>query len=383
MRTYVSVQPSKWVRDGSWKRLRGKKDAQILGDYFMTAPDSTLCGLFTVSVKKMVEETGLSEGEVLAAIETLEAEGMVRYDRKADFAWVVKGCKHQLGLEEMVPLSENDRRISRVREELRQINRKHPFTQEFFQLYAVVFGDTLKISGQGAVSTKTEVSTKEDKHLLVEITHKARKSEKRSGKAADVHEGSTSSKEALPKKSRKSAASNEKKIDSIEMPSNKGLARSAQPPFYSILFYSLFSPEGEWGRDADELGVVVAPSEFVPNPAFLQAALEFGLSQDDFNTCLREYQQKTKRSRMLREHCITFSKWLRQRHKIRSSAPPAADAQTGPNDGTLAIEAAILKNAIDGDLMMYERFKAQGGPPHKIEFYRENCLRKGLIKPET
>lgn len=131
MRNYARVLPSFWNR-GSGKKLRGKKDAQILALHFMSAPASNMIGLYYHPMVAIERETGLTEAEIREALPLVEE--IARYDIEAELVWMPEGAHIQTG----ETLSIRDHKLKHVADQLKMIG-DHPFVTEFIERYYDVY----------------------------------------------------------------------------------------------------------------------------------------------------------------------------------------------------------------------------------------------------
>lgn len=134
MREYARVMPTFWIR-GTGKRLRGKKDAQVLAFYLMAGPHVLMTGLFHITLATMSAETGLNEKETRAALKVLSDERFAFFDEENETAWVPAMAEIQVG--ESLPATEKRLRGKLVRE-LKPF-RHHRFYAEFFNRYADLY----------------------------------------------------------------------------------------------------------------------------------------------------------------------------------------------------------------------------------------------------
>lgn len=134
MRDHARISPFFWKR-GSGKKLRGNADAIVVALYLSTAPTANMMGVYHLSIAEIVNDTGLPEKRVRAALDAVRAVGYAFFDEDAELAWVPNHAKFDIG-DVMKP---GDRRRPKLYVELAQV-KGHPFEREFRLRYAEPFG---------------------------------------------------------------------------------------------------------------------------------------------------------------------------------------------------------------------------------------------------
>lgn len=127
MRTQVTLMPTFWTR-GSGKKLRGNPAAQVLALYLMSAPGSTYVGIYYLPFGTILNETGLTEAQVRAALPLISE--IAHYDEQAELCFLPECSRINIG--ERMPLS--DKRRKGVLAQLK-IYGKHPFVTQWVERY--------------------------------------------------------------------------------------------------------------------------------------------------------------------------------------------------------------------------------------------------------
>jgi hypothetical protein len=145
MRAYGSVVPRFWT-GGTGKKLRGHKEAQLVAFWLMTAPATTMVGIFNLALPTLCHETGLTEDEARAGLAKCEDEGFAYFDEADELVWVPSLSKIQLGEELKVGSNgKADHRVAGVRRALAPF-KHHRFYGEFLKRY----GEAYKLLPQAA-----------------------------------------------------------------------------------------------------------------------------------------------------------------------------------------------------------------------------------------
>lgn len=146
MRDYSKAGPRFWTgTTGRYLREMGR-DAQVLGFYLFTCPNSNMIGLYYLPMSTLVHETGIEKPLAEHVLELLgegPSEGLgspfegvfARYDRTSETIFVTEMAHHQVGAR----LSKKDNRHKAVIRELEQY-RKTPFFNDFLIRYAEPYG---------------------------------------------------------------------------------------------------------------------------------------------------------------------------------------------------------------------------------------------------
>jgi len=145
VRDYSKVGPRFWTGEtGKYLRRLGR-DAQVIGFYLFTCPNSNMLGLYYLPLPTLSHETGIeleTAQRVLAQLaeapsKTLERpfEGVfARYDEHSETVFVTEMARHQIGSH----LTRKDNRHKAVLKELEQF-RKTPFFNDFLRRYRIDF----------------------------------------------------------------------------------------------------------------------------------------------------------------------------------------------------------------------------------------------------
>src|SRR5665213_1243453 len=96
VRAYASLSPMFWTR-GSGKRLRGHKEAQIVALYLMSAPATTMVGIYHLALPTLCHETGLTPEEATKGLGRCIEEGFCFWDETEELVFVPALAKHQIG----------------------------------------------------------------------------------------------------------------------------------------------------------------------------------------------------------------------------------------------------------------------------------------------
>lgn len=130
MRQFVNFVPTFWTGT-SGSQLRGHSDAQTLAVYLMSAPHSSITGLYYQPISTILHETGLTLERFKDAMKRVTAAEIAWYDMEQQVVWVPEHFKYQV----RKPLSKGDNRRRSIEREL-HFWRKHPYRQDFMQRYA-------------------------------------------------------------------------------------------------------------------------------------------------------------------------------------------------------------------------------------------------------
>lgn len=96
MRDYSAVCPQFWTgRTGRQIRKLGPM-AQVVALYLLTAPGSTMLGLYYLPIGTIVHETGIPEGDVHEIMADFDEMGFAYYDADNEVVWVVEMARFQI-----------------------------------------------------------------------------------------------------------------------------------------------------------------------------------------------------------------------------------------------------------------------------------------------
>lgn len=129
MRTFAQIQPTFWTR-GSGKRLRNKPLARLLALYLMTGPSSTMVGLYYISRRTLVEDTGIPDSELDACLAAVAEVGIAFYDPTEELAYVPEAARYQVGQ----VLGAGDRKRGPILKQL-SLYGNHPFVLQWVIRY--------------------------------------------------------------------------------------------------------------------------------------------------------------------------------------------------------------------------------------------------------
>lgn len=145
MRSYAKLAPTFWT--GSTGRVIRRKgpEAVIVALYLMSAPGSTMLGLYYQPVQHMAHETGLGVEGARKGLEGCIEAGFCRYDESTEMVWVVEMAAFQIAKE----LKACDKRCAGVQSDYEGLP-ENPFLGEFFDRYQGVFHLSNKRGCKGA-----------------------------------------------------------------------------------------------------------------------------------------------------------------------------------------------------------------------------------------
>lgn len=132
-RDYAKVSPRFWTGD-TGKKLRANRAAQVLATYLISAPGSSMTGIYYLPMPIIAHETGMTMVEVIEALTFLAGINFAHYDGEDELVWVPAMAAWQID-EELKP---GDKRVLGIRRELAAF-RGHRFVGEFFQRYGQLF----------------------------------------------------------------------------------------------------------------------------------------------------------------------------------------------------------------------------------------------------
>jgi hypothetical protein len=96
MRDYGKVSPQFWTGK-TGKALRGHQEAQIVAMYLMTAPLSTMIGVYQIPKLFIAHETGLTMEGACKGLARCIDTGFCVYDEETETVFVVEMAAHQVG----------------------------------------------------------------------------------------------------------------------------------------------------------------------------------------------------------------------------------------------------------------------------------------------
>jgi len=134
MRDYSAVCPQFWTgRTGRQIRKLGPM-AQVVALYLLTAPGSTMLGLYYLPIGTIVHETGVPEGDVNEIMADFDEMGFAHYDADNEVVWVVEMARFQIAEE----LKTNDNRYKYVVKESPRFAAS-PLYDRWYDQYHVAF----------------------------------------------------------------------------------------------------------------------------------------------------------------------------------------------------------------------------------------------------
>lgn len=166
MRKFIRLTPSVWLTPEMQQVKEQGIEAVALAFYLLTAPASTMLGIYRLPYKSISKDLMLGAGEVENIIQKLIDVEFCEYDTAQQTVWVCDMAKQQVG-ETFYP---NDKRLSAVHRLVAQLP-KLSFFEKFHDRYAEVFRldeqinvDTTKYFNNKSKSTSTDkyLSTKRE-----------------------------------------------------------------------------------------------------------------------------------------------------------------------------------------------------------------------------
>lgn len=135
VRSYASISPMFWTR-GSGKRLRGDAVAQVVALYLMSAPATTMVGIFHLALPTLCHETGLAPEAASEGLARCAAEGIALWDEAEELVFVPALAKHQIGDN----LKKTDNKVKGVVRELA------PYKgHRFYDMFVERYGDSYSL----------------------------------------------------------------------------------------------------------------------------------------------------------------------------------------------------------------------------------------------
>jgi hypothetical protein len=108
---------------------KGGSDVQLLAIYLLTAPSSTMTGLYYLAKPTAAHELAMSLKRLEAALSVLVSNGFCKYDKKNEVVWVVDAVLSQV---DDKPLKHNDNRVKGVLKSMNTVP-KTDLIMEFYQ----------------------------------------------------------------------------------------------------------------------------------------------------------------------------------------------------------------------------------------------------------
>lgn len=130
MRDYAKISGRYWT-GGTGRELRQLGgDAQLMGLYLMTAPNSNMLGLYYLPLPTLAHELRSPLEGALETLRRVEKTGFCRYDETSETVWVVNMAREQVG----ESLAAADNRVKSIHKQLEEY-RKCPFYNDFHAMY--------------------------------------------------------------------------------------------------------------------------------------------------------------------------------------------------------------------------------------------------------
>ena len=134
MRSYAQIVPTFWTR-GSGKKLRGKPYAQVLAIYFMTGPTANMIGLYYVPRITILNDTGIPESELEAALKAVADVQIAFYDPVDELVYVPECATYQVG--QVLKPGDTKRKTILA---ILKIHGNHPFALQWLARYYEPYG---------------------------------------------------------------------------------------------------------------------------------------------------------------------------------------------------------------------------------------------------
>lgn len=135
MRGYGKVSPRFW-NGPTGKAIRALgPEAQVVALYLMTAPSSSMTGLYYLPIPILAHETGCPFEGASKALRSLSRAGFCTYDGDEEVVWVPEMAKHQIG----DALKPGDKRVAGVAAALEPY-RSSKFYADFIARYGAAYG---------------------------------------------------------------------------------------------------------------------------------------------------------------------------------------------------------------------------------------------------
>ena len=183
MRDYGAVSPTFWTgRTG--KRLRGDTAAQLLALYLITAPQSTMTGVYYCPLVSIAHETGLGMEGARKALARLIGERFCEYDYETETVFVITMPKFQIG----GTLKPDDKRVAGLRKAVKRMPSaalQRRFIDVYDEPYGLGFG-AVKASGIEAPSEPNRSQEQEQKQVKTEKEQEPRAREDEKPTAAGL-----------------------------------------------------------------------------------------------------------------------------------------------------------------------------------------------------
>lgn len=129
MKDFAVIHSTFWTGE-TGHAIRGNADAQRVAMYAITGPMASNTGLYSISLRAMANDIGITEPATKKAIKTLSDLDFLRFDAEWSWIWVVEMLRFQFG----ESMTKHDNRVKGLQRYLDK-HAKHPFVTEFVAKY--------------------------------------------------------------------------------------------------------------------------------------------------------------------------------------------------------------------------------------------------------
>jgi hypothetical protein len=130
MREFAKVAPQFWTGQTSRDIRKMGLEARVIACYLITAPGSSMLGLYYLPIGLLAHETGCPLEGASKALRSLSEAGFCRYSDDEEVIWIPEMARHQIG-ERLEP---GDKRCKGIETELWKYH-KSIFFNEFVKKY--------------------------------------------------------------------------------------------------------------------------------------------------------------------------------------------------------------------------------------------------------
>jgi hypothetical protein len=134
MRAYARISPTFWIGETGREIRALGRDATLIALYLISAPLSTMTGLYYLPLTTLCHETGVDLEVARSVLDALGRIGFAHYDYTTEHVWVPNMAHFQVG----ASLKVKDRRVEGIVNQLRPL-RGSPFLPAFIERYARAF----------------------------------------------------------------------------------------------------------------------------------------------------------------------------------------------------------------------------------------------------
>ena len=133
MRDYGKLSPAFWIgRTG--RVLRGDPEAQLVAAYLVTAPASTMLGIYYCPIATIANDIGLSLDGASKALRRVCEADFCSYDEEAEWVWVHEMARFQID----AALAPKDKRVVGIARDFEKLP-ESPLKQGFHERYHFAF----------------------------------------------------------------------------------------------------------------------------------------------------------------------------------------------------------------------------------------------------